>query len=75
MRTFKVRIKPSIAKRLDFSTEILTITQEDFFGVIKRTLKVQVKGANPRYPNNYADFSIDELIFEDSAWEEINGAE
>lgn len=72
---FKVRLKPSIAKRLDFSTDILTITQEDFFGVIDGKVKVQVKGANPRFPDNYADFIIDELIFEDSTWEEIKGAE
>ena len=63
MRTFFVVIKPSIAKRLNYSTDVLTITSKDFFDVINGKLMVQVKGANAQYPNNYVDFNIDELIF------------
>jgi|DEB0MinimDraft_10_1074344.scaffolds.fasta_scaffold212295_2 hypothetical protein len=63
MRTFFVVIKPSVAKRGNYSTDVLTITSKDFYDVINGKLMVQVKGANAQYPNNYVDFNIDELIF------------
>jgi hypothetical protein len=65
MKTFQVKIKSSIANRLNYVKDILTITQEDFFYVINGKLLVRVKGANPMFPNNYIDFSTDELVFID----------
>ena len=63
MREFEIRIKPEIAKRLNYRKGVLRITANDFFGVINGKLLIQVKGASLENPTCYIDFNIDEIDF------------
>jgi|DEB0MinimDraft_6_1074348.scaffolds.fasta_scaffold491371_1 hypothetical protein len=63
MREFQIRIKPEIAKRLNYRKGVLKITTNDFLWVINGKLKIQVKGASLENPTCYIDFSIDEIEF------------
>ena len=63
MREFQIRIKPEIAKRLNYRKAVLKITANDFYGVNNGKLLVQVKGASLEHPTCYIDFSIDEIEF------------
>ena len=63
MRTFQVKIKPSIAKSLDCVTDTLTITQDDFF-VVYGKLWLKIKGAKTLFPEAFINFRINEVIFD-----------